>query len=74
VALKKNHKSDVHELIGNMALLSELVIDLQASSARGAAQMALSSCLVWASTLNIDQAIASIPEGSDPDKLLDACS
>jgi hypothetical protein len=57
-----------------MALLPELVVDLQASAARDAAQMALAMCLAQAPTLNIDEATASIPEGSDLKRLLDACS
>jgi hypothetical protein len=57
-----------------MALLPELVVNLQASSARGAAQIALAMCLARAPTLNIDEATASIPEGLDLGNILDACS
>jgi hypothetical protein len=72
--LKNSRKCDVRELIEKMALLPELVADLQASSARGAAQMALAMCLAWNPTLNLDEATTAIPKDSDPDVLLDACS
>jgi hypothetical protein len=74
LALKNSRKCDVRELIEKMALLPELVVDLQASSARGASQMALAMCLAWNSTLNLDQATMAIPKESNPDELLDACS
>ncbi|KAK1685949.1 hypothetical protein QYE76_046797 [Lolium multiflorum] len=74
LALKDSRKCDVRELIEKMALLPELVVDLQASSARGAAQIALAMCLGWNSTLDLDQATTAIPKDSDPDALLDACS
>jgi hypothetical protein len=74
LALKDSRKCDVHEMIEKMALLLELVVDLQASSARGAAQMALAMCLGWNLTLDLDQATTAIRKNSDPDALLDACS
>ncbi|KAM0925344.1 hypothetical protein ACQ4PT_004266 [Festuca glaucescens] len=74
LALKDSRKCDVRELIRKMAVLSELVVDLQASSARGATQMALAMCLARAPTLNLDEATAAIPKDSNPDELLDACS
>jgi hypothetical protein len=73
LALKNSRTCDVWELIGKMALLPELVVDLQSSSTRGAAQMALAMSLARAPTLNINEATASISEGSDPNKLLDTC-
>jgi hypothetical protein len=55
-----------------MDLLPELVVDLQASSARGAAQMSLAMCLVHAPKLNIDEVTAGIPKDANPNKLLDS--
>jgi hypothetical protein len=74
LALKNSRKCDVRELIGKMAILPELVIDMQTSSARGAAQMALAMCLAQAPTLNLEEASTSIPEDADPNELLDVCS
>ena len=74
LAIKNSRKCNVRGLIDKMDLLPELVVDLQSSSARGAAQMALAMCLARAPTLNLDEATAGIPKDSNPDKLLDACS
>ncbi|KAM0913770.1 hypothetical protein ACQ4PT_011943 [Festuca glaucescens] len=74
LAMKDSRSCDVRELIGKMAVLPELVVDLQASSNCGAAQMALAMCLARAPTLNLEEATASIPEDSNMDELLDACS
>jgi hypothetical protein len=74
LALKDSRKCDVRELIRRMAILSKLVVDLQASSALGAAQTALAMCLARAPTLNLYEATASIPKDSNPNELLDACS
>jgi hypothetical protein len=57
-----------------MDVLPELVVDLQASSAHGAAQMFLSMCLAHVPTLNIDEVTTGIPKDSNPDKLMDAYS
>jgi hypothetical protein len=55
LALKDSRTCDVCELIKKMDVLSELVVDLQASSARGAAQMSLAMCLAHAMMLNIGE-------------------
>jgi hypothetical protein len=74
LALKESRTCDVRELIKKMDVLPELVIDLQASSARGAAHMSLAICLAHAPTLNIDEVTTGIPKDSNLDKLLDAYS
>jgi hypothetical protein len=74
LAIKDSRTSDVRELIQRMDLLSELVVDLQASSARDAAQMSLSMCLAHAPTLDINMATTGIPPDADANALLDACS
>jgi hypothetical protein len=72
--IKDSRTCDVHELIQRMDLLPELVVDLQASSARGAAQMSLAMCLAHAPSLDIDIATIGIPPDADANALLDACS
>jgi hypothetical protein len=57
-----------------MDVLPELVANLQASSARGAAQMSLAMCLARAPELDIDVTTAGIPPDVDADALLDACN
>jgi hypothetical protein len=57
-----------------MDALPELVVDLQASSARGAAQMSLSMCLARAPELDIDLTTAGVPPNCDTDALLDECN
>ena len=57
-----------------MDLLPELVVDLQASSASGAAQMSLAMCLARSPGLDIDLATTGVPPNTDVDALLDACS
>jgi hypothetical protein len=74
LAIKDSGTCDIRELILKMDVLLELVVDLQASSARGTAQMALAMCLAHAPTLNIDVATTGIPSDADPNQLLDACS
>jgi hypothetical protein len=74
LAIKDSRTCDVRELIQKMDVLPELVVDLQASSARGAAQMSLAMCLAHAPNLNIDEVTMGIPKDANPDKLLDACS
>jgi hypothetical protein len=72
LAIKDNCTCDVRYVIHRMDILPELVVDLQASSAHDAAQMALTMCFARASTLNIDEATAGIPKDANPDKLVDA--
>jgi hypothetical protein len=56
LAIKDSRTCDVRELIQKMDVLPELVVDLQASSGRGAVQMSLAMCLAHPPTLNIDVA------------------
>ncbi|KAK1662605.1 hypothetical protein QYE76_050764 [Lolium multiflorum] len=74
LAIKDCRTCDVRDLIRRIDLLPELVVDLQASSPRGATQMSLAMFLARALTLNIDVATAGIPLDADADALLDACS
>ena len=57
-----------------MDMLPELVADLQASSARGAARMSLAMCLARAPGLDINLATTGVPPNTDVNALLDACS
>jgi hypothetical protein len=74
LAIKESRTCDVRRLIQRMDVLPELVVDLQASSARGAAQMSLAMCLANAPNLDIDLATTGIPPDADSNSLLDACS
>ncbi|KAK1665189.1 hypothetical protein QYE76_053348 [Lolium multiflorum] len=65
---------DVCALIKRMDLLPDLVVDLQASSARGATQMSLAMCLARSPSLDVDLATTGVPPNTDVDALLDACS
>jgi hypothetical protein len=65
---------DINELIKRMDMLLEIVVDLQASSARGAAQMSLAMCLARSPGLDIDLATTGVPPNIDVDALLHACS
>jgi hypothetical protein len=57
-----------------MDALPELAVDLQASSARGAAQMCLTMCLARAPDLDIDITTAGVPPDANVDTLLYVCS
>jgi hypothetical protein len=57
-----------------MDVLPELVVDLQASSARGAAAMSLAMCLAHNPELNLDQVTVGVPPDADVNALLDAVS
>ncbi|KAK1613149.1 hypothetical protein QYE76_036822 [Lolium multiflorum] len=72
--IKESRTCNVRELIKRMDLLPELVVDLQASSARGAAQMSLAMCLARSPGMDIDLATTGVPPNTDVDALLDACS
>ncbi|KAK1621244.1 hypothetical protein QYE76_026761 [Lolium multiflorum] len=74
LAIKESRTCDVRGLIHRMDALPELVVDLQASSARGTAQMSLAMCLARAPGLDIDLTTAGVPPDCDADALLDACS
>ncbi|KAM0901679.1 hypothetical protein ACQ4PT_019835 [Festuca glaucescens] len=69
LAIKESRTCDVRDLIKRMDALPELVVDLQASSARGAAQMSLAMCLARAPELDIDLTTTGVPPD---DKLYDA--
>jgi hypothetical protein len=55
-----------------MDILPELVTDLQASSARGAAAMTLTMCLAHNSELDLEQVTIGVPPDADVGALLDA--
>jgi hypothetical protein len=74
LGIKDSRTCDVCELIKKIDVLPELVVDLQASSARGAAQMSLSMCLAHAPTLDIDKVTMGISKDANANKLLDACA
>jgi hypothetical protein len=57
-----------------MDLLPKLVVDLQASSARGVAASALAMCLAHHPDLDVDQVTSGIPPSADVNALLDAVS
>jgi hypothetical protein len=57
-----------------MDLLPELVVDLQASSARGAAAMSLAMCLAHHPELDIDRVTSGVPPTSDVNALLNVVS
>ncbi|KAK1683758.1 hypothetical protein QYE76_044606 [Lolium multiflorum] len=72
--IKKSRTCDVRKLIKRMDLLPELVVDLQSSSARGAAAMSLAMCLAHNPSLNLDRVTSGVPPDADVNALLDAVS
>ncbi|KAK1608903.1 hypothetical protein QYE76_032576 [Lolium multiflorum] len=74
LSIKKSRTCDVRKLIQRMDVLPELVVDLQASSARGAAAMSLAMCLAHNPDLDIDRVTAGVPPDADVNALLDAVS
>jgi hypothetical protein len=72
--IKRSRTCDVRKLIGKMDVLPELVTDLQASSARGAAAMALTMCLAHTPGLDLDEVTTGVPPDADVGALLDAVS
>jgi hypothetical protein len=74
LAIKDCRTCDIRDLIQRMDILPELVVDLQASSARGAAAMSLAMCLAHVPELNIDRVTSSVPPTSDVNALLNAVS
>ncbi|KAK1643002.1 hypothetical protein QYE76_060807 [Lolium multiflorum] len=74
LSIKKSRTCDIRKVIQRMDILPELVVDLQASSARGAAAMSLAMSLGHNPDLDIDRVIAGVPPDSDVDALLDAVS
>nr|XP_051202448.1 uncharacterized protein LOC127316067 [Lolium perenne] len=72
--IKKSRSCDVRDLITRMEMLPELVVDLQASSARGAAAMSLAMCLGHNPDLDVDKVTTGVPADADVGALLDAVS
>jgi hypothetical protein len=74
LALKNSRKCNVRELIEKMSMLPEIVTDLQASSARGAARMALAMCLCRYPDMDLNATTTAVPDGCDSDKALEQCN
>jgi hypothetical protein len=74
LAIKDSRTCDVQDLIQRMDILPELVVDLQASSAQGAASMSLAMCLAHIPELNLDRVTSGVPPSSDVNALVDAVS
>jgi hypothetical protein len=55
-----------------MDILPELVVDLQASSARGVAAMSLAMCLAHNPELDLERVTSGVPPALDVNALLDA--
>jgi hypothetical protein len=72
LAIKESRTCNVRDHIKRMDALPELVVDLQASSARGAAQMSLAMCLARAPELDIDLTTTRVSPDANVDALLDA--
>ncbi|KAK1685390.1 hypothetical protein QYE76_046238 [Lolium multiflorum] len=72
--IKKSRTCEVRKLIKRMDLLPELVVDLQSSSARGAAAMSLAMCLAHNPSLDLDRVTSGVPPEADVNALLDAVS
>ncbi|KAK1677097.1 hypothetical protein QYE76_037945 [Lolium multiflorum] len=74
LSLKKSRTCGLRKLVKKMDILPELVTDLQASSARGAAAMTLTMCLAHNSELDLDRVTTGVPPEVDVGALLDAVS
>ncbi|KAK1645639.1 hypothetical protein QYE76_063444 [Lolium multiflorum] len=74
LSIKRSRTCNVRKLVKKMDVLPELVTDLQASSARGAAAMTLTMCLAHNSELDLDQVTTGVPPDADVGALLDAVS
>ncbi|KAK1604564.1 hypothetical protein QYE76_028237 [Lolium multiflorum] len=74
LSIKRIRTSGVRKLVKKMDVLLELVTDLQASSARGAAAMTLTMCLAHNSELDLDRVTTGVPPEADVGVLLDAVS
>ncbi|KAK1650741.1 hypothetical protein QYE76_068546 [Lolium multiflorum] len=70
----KRSRTCLRKLIKRMDILPELVTDLQASSARGAAAMTLTMCLAHNPKMDLDRVSSGVPPTADVGKLLDAVS
>ncbi|KAK1613650.1 hypothetical protein QYE76_019167 [Lolium multiflorum] len=69
--IKDSRTCDVRGLIERMDVLPELVVDLQASSARGAAAMSLAMCLAHHPEMDLEQVTSGVPPSADVSALLD---
>ncbi|KAK1649556.1 hypothetical protein QYE76_067361 [Lolium multiflorum] len=74
LSLKKSRTCGLRKLVKKMNILPELVTDLQASSARGAAAMTLNMCLAHNPEMDLDRVTTGVPPTADVGKLLDAVS
>ncbi|KAK1649320.1 hypothetical protein QYE76_067125 [Lolium multiflorum] len=74
LSLKKSRTCGLRKLVKKMDILPELVTDLQASSARGAAAMTLTMCLAHNPKLDLDRVTTGVPPDADVGALLDAVS
>jgi hypothetical protein len=74
LAIKDIQTCNVRDLIQKIDVLPELVVDLQASSARGPAAMSLAMCLAHIPELKLDEVTTGVPPTSDVNALLDAVS
>ncbi|KAK1617214.1 hypothetical protein QYE76_022731 [Lolium multiflorum] len=74
LSLKRSRTCGLRKLIKRMDILPELVTDLQASSARGAAAMTLTMCLAHNPKMDLDRVTSGVPPTADVGKLLDAVS
>nr|XP_051230425.1 uncharacterized protein LOC127348436 [Lolium perenne] len=74
LSLKKSRTCGLRKLVKKMDILPELVTDLQASSARGAAAMTLTMCLAHNPEMDLDQVTTGVPPSADVGALLDAVS
>jgi hypothetical protein len=59
--------------VGKVQFLSEFIMDLQESSACGAARSALAMCLARNPNMDFDETTYIVTEGANPEKLLQAC-
>ncbi|KAK1698075.1 hypothetical protein QYE76_014772 [Lolium multiflorum] len=65
LSLKKSRTCCLRKLVKRMDILPELVTDLQASSARGAAAMTLTMCLAHNPELDLDRVTTGVPPTAD---------
>ncbi|KAK1631677.1 hypothetical protein QYE76_005992 [Lolium multiflorum] len=72
LSLKKSRTCGLRKLVKKMDILPELVTDLQASSARGAAAMTLTMCLAHNPEMDLDRVTTGVPPTADVGALLDA--
>ncbi|KAK1609187.1 hypothetical protein QYE76_032860 [Lolium multiflorum] len=61
LSLKRSRTCSLRKLIKRMDILPELVTDLQASSARGAAAMTLTMCLAHNPEMDLDRVTSGVP-------------